>query len=97
MGDRRTWVASIGPSGEMLVKIAAIVSHGNRVAARTGLGAIMGAKRLKAIAVSGRGSIPVADEQGIKALRKELNRAIRDDATKQWMREHGTKGRFPRT
>ncbi len=60
---RRTWrdpaveVAAIGPAGENKVLYAAVVSSGNRVNGRTGMGAVMGSKNLKAVAV--RGSRPV--------------------------------------
>ena len=53
-------VASIGPAGENLVRFASIVTN-ERVAARCGLGAVMGSKKLKAIAVQGSQRVPLAD------------------------------------
>jgi len=54
-------VAAIGPAGENLVHFAAIVSSGNRVNGRTGMGAVMGSKNLKAVAVRGSRPLEVAD------------------------------------
>jgi aldehyde:ferredoxin oxidoreductase len=56
-GDYSIQVAAIGPAGENVVSFAAVVSSGNRVNGRTGMGAVMGSKNLKALAV--RGSLPV--------------------------------------
>ena len=50
---RRTRVASIGPAGERLVRFASIANDGGRQAGRTGPGAVMGSKNLKAIALRG--------------------------------------------
>ena len=58
---KETSVASIGPAGERLAKIASIINDRHRVAARAGVGAVMGSKNLKAIAVRGTQTITVAD------------------------------------
>ncbi len=55
-------VACIGPAGENLVRYAAIMNNKHRAAGRCGLGAVMGSKRLKAIACAGRQPVPLADE-----------------------------------
>jgi aldehyde:ferredoxin oxidoreductase len=55
-------IASIGPAGENLVRYAAIMNNKHRAAGRCGLGAVMGAKRLKAIACWGKATIDLADE-----------------------------------
>ena len=59
---RRLTIASIGPAGENLVRYAAIMNNKHRAAGRCGLGAVMGAKRLKAIACAGKAQVPLADE-----------------------------------
>ncbi len=65
-------VISIGPAGERLVPMASLVHHmGNNVAARCGLGAVAGSKRLKAIVARGSSPIPIADPATFKALKKE--------------------------
>ncbi|MEA1960447.1 MAG: aldehyde ferredoxin oxidoreductase family protein [Bacillota bacterium] len=56
-----TRVACIGPAGENLVKYACIMNDYNRAAGRSGVGAVLGTKKLKAIAVRGTGSVKVAD------------------------------------
>jgi aldehyde:ferredoxin oxidoreductase len=63
-------VACIGPSGENLSLISAVMSRG-RTAARSGLGTVMGSKRLKAVAVKGNMKVPLADEKETKELRRK--------------------------
>ena len=64
-------IAAIGPAGEQGVRYAAIANDG-RLAGRTGAGAVMGAKRLKAIAVRGSRLPPAADPKGVAALARGL-------------------------
>jgi aldehyde:ferredoxin oxidoreductase len=66
-----TEVACIGPSGEKLSLIAAVMNNHGRAAARSGLGAVMGSKRLKAVVVRGNQKVPQADEQRVKDLRRK--------------------------
>ena len=66
----RTKVAVIGQSGENLSLISGIVNDGGRIAARSGLGAVMGSKKLKAVAITGSGRPRVADKAKIKELNK---------------------------
>jgi aldehyde:ferredoxin oxidoreductase len=63
---RHMTIASIGPAGENLVRYAAIMNNKHRAAGRCGLGAVMGSKRLKAIACSGHASIELADRHGFR-------------------------------
>jgi len=69
LNDFEVKVACIGPAGENLVRFAAIISERTHAAGRCGLGAVMGAKKLKAIAVSGSGDVGVHDPD---ALRQEV-------------------------
>jgi aldehyde:ferredoxin oxidoreductase len=66
--------AVIGPAGERRAKIASIphIGHIVRQAARTGLGAVMGSKNLKAVVVFGDGEIPIAKPEQLKAHIKEI-------------------------
>ena len=64
-------IASIGTSGEQRSLLACVVTDAGRAAGRSGLGALMGAKKLKAIVVKGNLSVPLADTKGIQALRRE--------------------------
>ncbi len=68
LGDPRVRVAQIGPAGEQLSRIAAVMHDVTRAAGRCGLGAVMGAKKLKAVAVRGTGKVAVADPEGLRSL-----------------------------
>ncbi|MFC1840694.1 aldehyde ferredoxin oxidoreductase family protein, partial [Thermodesulfobacteriota bacterium] len=64
-------VSCIGPSGEKKSLIAAVMNNKGRAAGRSGLGAVMGSKNLKAIAINGTMEIPVADSDAAKEMRKK--------------------------
>ncbi len=72
-------IACIGPAGEKMSLIAAIINNEGRAAARSGLAAVMGSKKLKAIAVRGRPKVPVADEAGLKAARQNYLQQLGGD------------------
>jgi aldehyde:ferredoxin oxidoreductase len=80
--------AVIGPAGENLVRFATI-SHDNRHAGRGGLGAILGAKNLKAVGVRGTHRTPLADPAGVVAAAKDLSARSFGPATAKY-RELGT-------
>ena len=92
LGTDKVSVASIGVAGEARIPFALILCDHGRVAGRTGMGAVMGAKNLKAIAVRGHRSIPVYDPKSYRTLRSQTNRSLRDDAIASVMRELGTVG-----
>ena len=72
LGDERIEVAQIGPSGEKLVRFSAIINMSNRAHGRTGMGAVMGSKKLKAIVVRGTDKkIPTADVQALRVLARK--------------------------
>ncbi len=78
LGDTKVEIAQVGPAGENLVRFAAIMNMANRANGRTGLGAVMGSKRLKAVAVRGTQTArPVNAEQFRELARrfKELEDA----------------------
>jgi aldehyde:ferredoxin oxidoreductase len=79
-GDRGLKVLAIGPAGENLVRFAAIGNDKGHFVGRTGLGAVMGAKRLKAIAVRGTAKPTRADEPRFRDLLKEAVQEIRESA-----------------
>jgi aldehyde:ferredoxin oxidoreductase len=67
-------IASIGPAGENLVRYAAIMNNKHRAAGRCGLGTVMGAKRLKAVACAGKAPILLANEEGFReAARRQID------------------------
>jgi len=70
--DDRIRIALIGPAGERKVRSACILNELKHVNGRTGLGAVMGSKNLKAIAVRGRKRMEVADEESVKRLTRWL-------------------------
>ena len=74
--DHTIQVATIGPAGEHLVRFAAVVSSGNRVNGRTGMGAVMGSKNLKAVAVKGDRSLEVADPLAFMTEIKDIEEKI---------------------
>jgi aldehyde:ferredoxin oxidoreductase len=78
LGEKRARVALCGPAGENLVRYAAIVADLKHVAGRTGLGAVMGSKKLKAIAVRGTGRAPMAEPDRVGELARWLRDNYRD-------------------
>jgi len=72
LGDSLIRVAQIGPAGEKLVSFACVVNDLHDAAARTGMGAVMGSKNLKAIAVRGHKPLDIADPTALKGLAKWL-------------------------
>jgi len=83
-------IATIGPAGENLVKYACINHDFGRQAGRGGVGTVMGAKNVKAIAVRGTGGIPIADVDTFTRLSREAYRECKEaDGFKAWTR-YGT-------
>lgn len=87
-GGRRWRVAAIGPAGERQVRYATI-SHDGRHAGRGGLGAVLAAKNIKAVAVSGRRRVRLADRDGVLRAAKDLRERSFGPATDKY-RELGT-------
>ncbi|MBI4595961.1 MAG: hypothetical protein HY730_06230, partial [Candidatus Tectomicrobia bacterium] len=76
MNDPGAAVISVGPAGEKCVVYASIMSPSGNAAARTGLGAVMGSKMLKAIAVRGTKGIGIAKPQAFLSACQELRQSI---------------------
>ena len=75
LGDPGSWtITCIGPAGEKLSLLAGIVNEKGRIAARSGVGAVMGSKKLKAVAVRGGkgGRIGVADKEGLQGRPEDV-------------------------
>ncbi|MGD8795038.1 MAG: aldehyde ferredoxin oxidoreductase family protein, partial [Anaerolineae bacterium] len=84
-------VACIGPAGENLALVAAIMNDKHRAAARSGVGAVMGAKNLKAVAVRGDLQPELHDKKALRAVVRESNRDLAQDIRKgSTMRIYGT-------
>ena len=92
MGGRGLEIAAIGPAGENLVSFAAVMSGIGNAAARCGVGAVMGSKKLKAIAVRGTKSIRVASLQECTRLGLELAETLRRDPACEQLHQFGTAG-----
>ena len=89
-GGPKIRVACIGPAGERLVRYAAIINERHRAAGRSGMGAVMGAKRLKAIAVRGTGRVRLADSAAFRATARRASQQIQADPGFAARSEHGT-------
>lgn len=83
-------IACIGPSAERLCLISCIVNNRGRVAGRSGLGAVMGAKRIKAVVVQGSQQVPLADKAKLEQARRKAQRQL--GGVVQVYRQYGTCG-----
>jgi aldehyde:ferredoxin oxidoreductase len=91
LDDRRIEVAAIGPAGEKLSRLAAVMSMGNRANGRTGMGAVMGSKNLKAVAVRGTTrKVPLADAAAFGRLAKWGANEIPNNGDVLGLRTDGT-------
>ena len=79
LGEPKARVACIGPAGENRIKMAAVMNDHGRAAGRTGMGAVMGSKNLKAVGVRGSANIPLADPDGFKAVVREIIAGLDED------------------
>lgn len=85
-------VACIGPAGENRVGFAAIMCSLYDAAARGGLGAVMGSKNLKALAVSGRIPVTLNDRQGFRAVCQQARESVASTGRCRFYYEYGTAG-----
>jgi len=90
LSDDKVRVAQIGVGGENQARIACVMHDVNRAAGRGGLGAVMGSKRLKAVAVRGRKAVPVADRAPLAELGKWLGSVYEEEMV--WAVKRGTIG-----
>jgi len=92
LGQENICVALIGPAGENLSHIAAVMNDGHRAAGRGGSGAVMGSKKLKGIAVYGNQKIEVADREKIRSITKEITDYTKGSGAQQFsaMQQYGT-------
>lgn len=90
LGKPGARVACIGLAGENELPFALVLCDHGRVAGRTGMGAVMGSKKLKAIAVHGGRPIPLADSDAYARSRRRVNLVLRQDSVTQALRELGT-------
>jgi len=84
LGDQYVRVSGIGQGGETLSYIACLVNDHFRAAGRTGLGAVMGSKNLKAVAVRGTHDVSVAEPEKLREFCKELYERCKGPATSKY-------------
>ncbi len=77
--NQRVAAAMIGPGGENMVRVACVMNGLKDAAGRTGMGAVMGSKRLKAVAAFGRGPLEIADPETIRRLATKMATSIREN------------------
>ncbi len=88
--DPEIQVAAIGPAGERLVRFSAIIVNHARAAGRTGMGAVLGSKNVKAIAIRGHGGVTVANHDEFVKLAKRAHDRVRTNPQAQQMGRWGT-------
>jgi len=94
-GIAKVHTISIGPAGEHLVLYAAVMGGTHNAAGRTGLGAVMGAKKLKAVAVNGGSKTELHDREEFMKLRKKMQKLISEDVGSTAYTRFGTDGTMP--
>ncbi|SPD73405.1 Tungsten-containing aldehyde ferredoxin oxidoreductase (fragment) [uncultured Desulfobacterium sp.] len=90
--SERISVSCIGPAGENMVLMSSIINDKHRAAARCGIGAVMGSKNLKALAVSGSKRVEVADPEILRRLAKEVVKKIKSNPAIEGFTQFGTSG-----
>lgn len=91
LGDEKIRIASIGPGGENLVRYACVIADLFCAAGRCGMGAVMGSKRLKALAIRGTGKIKIKDDVTLRDLAKKASKESMDGWGED-MYKYGTDG-----
>ena len=90
LGDEKVRLALIGPAGENMVRFAAVMHDINRAAGRNGMGAVMGSKNLKAVAVRGSQTLEIADRKRLTVVARWLGDNYK--VMNAWAVEMGTPG-----
>ena len=91
LGDENIKVLCIGPAGENLVKFACMINDKGRAAGRGGHGAVLGSKKLKAIAVRGTMRPPIVDEEKFReAVRANVDKLKKHPVTGEGLPKYGT-------
>jgi len=91
LGDKRIRVAQCGLAGENLVRYACVINDLHHAAGRTGMGAVMGSKKLRAIAVRGTGRVELADRDKIIQMTSQMHDYYKEGGGR-FLTEYGTGG-----
>ncbi len=92
LGEGRAELAMIGPGGENLVRYACVMNGLKDAAGRTGMGAVMGSKKLKAVAVRGAANVEGPDPDAIQAMARRAAQEVREEKRAAWASKAGTGG-----
>ncbi|MHB1132568.1 MAG: aldehyde ferredoxin oxidoreductase family protein [Chloroflexota bacterium] len=92
LGEPRARVAQCGPAGEKLVRYACVINELKHANGRTGMGAVMGSKNLRAVAVRGTTPVAVADKEAVRDLARWLNKAYEPDTMQSIGTSRGLRG-----
>ena len=90
LGDPDIQICCIGPAGERLVRLASVVIGSDGHGGKSGIGAVMGSKNLKAVAVRGTKGVKVADPDGFKVLAKDIIQRMKRNVRYTDFSTHGT-------
>ncbi len=90
LGDPRIRVAQCGPAGENRVRYACVLNELKHANGRTGMGAVMGSKNLRAVAVRGTGKLPTADPDRIREISQQVVHLISESPMAKSLRKLGT-------
>ncbi len=90
LGDKTVSVVSIGPGGEKQIRYACIIEGTQHAAGRTGTGAVMGSKNLKAIVTEGRPQIDLADRERVHEVTRWMSSQYMDNPLSRALYEYGT-------
>ena len=94
LGDEKIRVACIGPAGENLVRFASIMNDKGHAAGKSGMGAVMGSKLLKAVAVRGTRPIKIFNESAFRRLCKEWRETLLTSEAARIIARYGTAGQI---
>lgn len=90
LGDPRIRIAQCGPAGERLVRYACVLNELKHANGRTGLGAVMGSKKLRAIAVRGTQRLALASPEKVQEIGKKVVELIKEAPLAQNLKKYGT-------
>lgn len=92
LGRKGVGVLAIGPAGEKLVRFSSVINNYWRCAGRTGVGAVLGSKKVKALAFSGDLPRPIADPEGVHRFSIEWTKKSKEYPAASFFRNLGTPG-----
>ena len=90
LGDNRIRVAQCGPAGEKMVRYACVLNELKHANGRTGMGAVMGSKNLRAIAVRGAERLTLANPEKVREIGKKVVELIKESPLAQNFKKYGT-------